>query len=170
MTRRRHPPTLPVRATKRQRLGPQGQHRNLKYDRDDHDHDQPTATPHTITVNIIGTDCPLTLSLKHAPRTVATWRKQYPLLGVTGSRLHSTITTDLADPTSPHDQQPPRHPHEDRVTPPSPPGTPSMVPAQRHTTPFAGPLRGCTWNSQAFFARNPWQHGARSSHALSLLS
>ena len=56
------------------------------------------------------------------------------------------------------------------MAPPSPPGPPSAVPTQGHTTPFAGPLWGCTWKSQAFFARNPWQHGARSSHALSLLS
>ena len=56
------------------------------------------------------------------------------------------------------------------MTPTSPPGPSSMVPTQGRTTPFAGPLRGCTWNSQAFFARNPWQNGARSSHALSWLS
>ena len=89
---------------------------------------------------------------------------------MTGSRLHSTITTDLTDSTLPYEQQPPRYSHEDQVAPPSPPGPPSAVPTQGHTTPFAGPLWGCTWKSQAFFARNPWQHGARSSHALSLLS
>ena len=161
MTRARRPPSPPLRGTKRRRLGHTGHHYISTMDFDDS-----PCPPHLILSRAPHTGVLLLIRLMCAPNTASELRqaRQIPLVDPT-INIDTQTAQPLPQPTSTEN---PLQATEVAVTRPTPEGLAPPLPTT-FTTPFQGSLRGCTWNSQALFARNPLKHKAKTTQVLQLM-
>ena len=183
MSRRRRSPPIDARPSKRLRAQNPGANgalhrsvspRNRTSVPDNPAHDPDRCEKHVLHVRPHGNPHEVTITLPRSPLSVATWRRETAWKLTLGS--HGSSAASASDG---HNRQGADDDDANmdgagntgtipRDIPPRP-GTVESQPAPLSSQPYTGPLRGCSWNAQALFARRTRQHKAKSGHAIRLM-
>ena len=167
MIRHCRSPSTPERKPKRRRLGHLGHQPISNPVTEDDD-----SPPHLVLLHTPCSGVLITLQMRQSPADMARQRTGQSLrrLGHTANhRAQSEALTPPGDLPPPSQGGQEQGAHGLRAS--QPPDV-QVDPAQGIdiTTPFSGSFRGCTWNSQALFARDINRHELKTNRILHLLS
>ena len=183
MSRRRRSPPIDARPSKRLRAQSPGAdgalHRSVSPRSRTPVPDHPVHGPdqcekHVLHIRPHGNPHEVTITLPRSPHNVAAWRREIAWKLTLGSHESSAVSASddrnrqSADGDDTHMDDARDTGTIPRDTPPRP-RTVENQPASLPSQPYTGPLRGCSWNAQALFARRTRQHMAKSGHAIRLM-
>ena len=166
MIRHCRSPSTPERKPKRRRLGHLG-HQPISNPITDDD-DPP---PHLVLLHTPCSRVLITLQMRRSPADMARHRTGQPLRQLGHTANHRAQSETLAPPGAlPPSSQGGQEQGAHGLHASQPPDV-QVESAQGIdiTTPFSGSFRGCTWNSQALFARDINRHELKTNRILHLL-
>ena len=139
-----------------------------------HDHGPDQCERHVLHIRPYGNPHEIVITLPRSPQSVATWRRRAVWRLTLGNPEPPTEPTSNGHSRQDADEE---DAHMDtagntgtipRDIPPRPDPVENQL-ASSPSRPYTGPLRGCSWNAQALFARKTRQHKAKSGHAIRLM-
>ena len=183
MSRRRRSPPINARPSKRLRAQNPGAdgalHRSVSPRSRTPVPNHPVHGPdqcekHVLHIRPHGNPHEVTITLPRSPQNVAAWRREAVWKLTLGSHGSSAAPASdgrnrqNADGDDAHMDSAGDTGTIPRDIPPRPEPVENQ-PAPLPSRPYTGPLRGCSWNAQALFARRTRQHKAKSGHAIRLM-